>query len=430
MEEAGALEGAEEDLFQDKMTQEKISIISTIVNFLLAIFKLTIGLMVHSVALIADAIHSGMDVFSSFVAFLGIKAAKKPVDEKHPYGYYRAESLAGFVITGLVAFSGIVIVYEGVNQFFKPQAVIFTFWAIGLMIGSCVVNEGMARLKFHYGRKYESLSLVADAEHSRVDVISSLGVLIGLILIKYFIYADAIIAILIGLYIIWESIKLGKEVTDSLLDVSNKNIENRIKKICSVHKVETSEVKTRKIGAFNFAEIKIKLPLKLKVENVQKITETLEERLLTNIPELKQIVISIEAYQMARTVILPKLGKKIGELEGFEQIGPKKLGERIIIPLEKDEVSDLFGAIQYLVIDIKEGKILTRETLKNPYFEESSPHGARFAKAVRTDKVFVRRIGKNAKQNLENFGIEVEIIPQEKKLEDIIGEIKADGEKT
>ncbi len=418
------IEEAEEDLLENKMTQEKISIISTLVNLLLAVFKLIIGLTVHSMALIADAIHSGMDVFSPFIAFLGIKTAKKPVDEKHPYGYYRAETLAGFVIAFIIALSGIAITYKGINQFFKPQAVIFTFWAIGLMIVSCLVNEGMARLKFYYGRKYESISLVADAEHSRVDVVSSLGVLLGLILIKYFIYADAIVAILIGLYIIWESIKLGKEITDSLLDVSNKDIENRIRKICSVHKIEISELKTRKIGAFNFSEIKIKLPPKLKVEDVQKITGILEERLLKNIPELKQIVISIEAYQMARTVILPKFGEKIGKLEGFEQIGPKKLGERIIIPLKKDEVSDRFGAVQYLVIDIKEGKILTRETLKNPYFEGDSPHGARFAKAIRTDKVFLYQIGENAKQNLENFGIEVEIIPPEKKLEDIIEEIK------
>ncbi len=410
------------------MNPEKVSIISTIVNFVLTVFKLIAGLIVGSVALIADAIHSGLDVFSSLVTFLGIKTAKKPVDEKHPYGFYRAESLAGLIVALMLALSAVWIIYEGISRFLKLEPVIFTFWAIGLMVVSTVVNEGMARLKFYYGRKYESLSLVADAEHSRADVISSLGVLVGLILIRYFIYADAIIAILIGLYIVWQSFGIGKEITDSLLDVSNKNVEERIRKICSAHKIGISGLKTRKIGAANFAEIKIKLPPKLKVEEVQKITGTLEERLLKNIPELKQIVISIEAYQMARAVVLPKLGKKIGELKGFEKIGPKKLGQRIIIPLLEGKISPFFGAGQYSIVDKKDGQILRKEIVKNPYFEKNSPKGTRFTKAIRADKVLTQQIGDNAKQNLENFGIEVEIIPPEKNLDDILEEVKRKSE--
>jgi len=406
------------------MTQERVSILSTFVNFGLASSKLFFGLTIGSAALVADGVHSGIDIVSSFGTYLGIRVAKKPVDEEHPYGHYRAETLAGLFVTIFLAASAIWILYEAVTKFLAEKTEIsFSIGAIILIIVTIVINEAMARLKFYYGRKHESLSLVADAEHSRADVLSSFGVLISLFLVRYFAPIDGIVAFLIGGYILFESFKLGKEITDSLLDVANKGIEARIRKICQSHKVEISEIKTRKIGAFNFAEIKIKLAPKLKVEDVQKITDTLEERLLKNISELKQIVISIEAYQMARSVILPKLGKKIGELEGFEQIGPKKLGERIIIPLEKNEISTKFGAAQYLVIDLKEDKICLKETLRNPYFEKDSPHGARFAKAVRADKVFVRQIGPNAEKNLEIFNIEVEIIPPEKKLEDVIEEI-------
>ena len=279
----------------------------------------------------------------------------------------------------------------------------------------------MARLKFRYGRKFQSLALVADAEHSRADALSSIGVLIGLVLIRYFNLADAIVAVGIGGYILFETVKIGKEITESLLDVSNKEVEDRIKKICSAHKIEISSLRTRKIGNFNFAEIKIKLPPRLKVEEVQKITDTLEERLLSNIPELRQIVISIEAYNMARSVLLPKLGRRIGELKGFEKIGPKKLGERIIVPIEEDgKPASRFGASQYLIIDKKEEEILQKVIMKNPYFEKDSPKGARFAKAVRADKVLTLQIGPNAKQNLENFGIGVEIIPSPKKIEEIL----------
>lgn len=416
------------------MKPQSVSIISTIVNFGLGISKLIFGFLIGSVALIADGIHSGLDVISSFITFLGLKTAKKPVDEKHPYGYWKAESLAGLFVAIFLAVSGVWILYEAIIRFFGEKLVNLTKGAIIVVGLSIIIAEILARLKFHYGKKHHSLSLVADAEHSRADALSSIAVLAGLFLTKYFNLADAIIALAIGFYILFQAFKIGKEITDSLLDVANKDIEERIKKICRVHRIEISDLKTRKIGAYNSAEIKIKLPPKLKVDEVQKITETLEERLLKNIPELQQVVISIEAYQMARSVILPKLGKRIGVLEGFEKIGPEKLGKRIILPLEKEKISNKFGATQYLVIDMKDKQILFKEIIKNPYFEprpqkfeEGAPHGARFAKAVRADKVVTPQIGPNAKQNLENFGIEVEIIQPEKNLKDIIEELKKEN---
>jgi cation diffusion facilitator family transporter len=407
------------------MDQERISLLSTIVNFLLAAAKLGAGILINSVALIADAIHSILDIFSSFITFLGIRVAKKPVDETHPYGFYRAEGLAGFIVTLILFITALWIIWEGINRFLKTEVVIFSFWAIGLMILSVILNEVMARLKFHYGRKYESLSLVADAEHSRADVLSSIGVLIGLILIKYYIFADAIVAILVGVYIVWESFKIGREITDSLLDVSNKDIEERIRKICLAHKIEIFEMKTRKIGGANFAELKINIDPKLRVNEVGKITKNLEDRLLRNIPELKYIVISIEPHEMKRETILSEFGPKICATEGLEEVGPKKLGKRIIIPLENGRISQSFGAKEYLVLDKNEtGEILQKEVVKNPYFEKDTPHGARFVKAVSADKIFTRNIGPNAKKNLESFEIEIEIIPKNKKIENILKEIK------
>ena len=407
------------------MNQEKVSILSTLVNFALAVFKLFFGFIVKNTSLVADGIHSGMDVISSFGTYIGIKIAKRPVDEKHPYGHYRAESLAGLFVTIILATSGLWIIYEAIIKLFSRETQeMFSKGAIILVIATIIINELMARLKFYYGRKGKSLSLVADAEHSRADALSSIGVLISLSLSKYFPPIDGIIASLIGIYILFESFKLGREITDSLLDVSNKDVENRIRKICQSHKIEISDLKTRKIGPANFAEIKIKLPKNLKVEEVQKITDTLEERLLKNIPELKQIVISIKAYEMTRSVILPKLGRKIGEFKGFERIGPKKKGKRIIIPIKDNEIKDDFGTSCYLVVDVKNGKIVLKEKFKNPYFDKNSPHGTRFAKAIRADKVLVRKIGENAKKSLENFGIEVENISFKETLNDVLEKIK------
>ena len=129
---------------------------------------------------------------------------------------------------------------------------------------------------------------------------------------------------------------------------------------------------------------------------------------------------------MKRSVILPRLGKKIGEFKGFERIGPEKKGERIIIPIgiEKDEINKDFGASKYLIVDIKNGNVLLKKFFKNPYSEINSPRGARFAKVIRADKIFVRQIGESAKKSLENFGIETEIISSEKNINDILEEAR------
>lgn len=403
------------------MKPQHVSLISTVVNIGLGSSKLIFGMITGSAALVADGIHSSIDVFSSFITFLGFQVAKKPEDEKHPYGHWKAESIAGFFVALLLGVSGGWIMFESVSRFFGEEAVNLNVGAVVVVFLSVVFAEILARLKFHYGRKYRALSLIADAEHSRADAISSVGVLGGIVLINYFPLADAIVAFLIGGYILFEAFQIGKEITESLIDVADKDIEERIKKICSSHNIELSSLKTRKIGGFSSAELKIKLPPKLKVEDVQKLTETLEERLLSNISELKQVVISIESYNVTRNIVLPKLGKRIGILEGFEKIGPEKKGERTIIPLKGERIASSFGTKEYLVLDKKNEEVVLEKKVENPYFQEDSPKGSRFAKAIRADRIITSQIGENAKQGLENFNIEVLI--SKKKLEEVIKDL-------
>jgi len=403
-----------------RLSPKTISLISVFSNLCLGILKAVFGFLFQSIALMADGIHSTLDVFSSFITFLGLKISEKPTDEKHPYGYLRAENVAGFIVTIFLFTTGAWIVYESVERFLGENPVVFSLSAILVIILCIIIQEIVARLKFSVGKKFQSIALIADAKHSRADVISSLGVLVGLALLKYFPFADASVALIIGLYIIFESIFIGKEITESLLDVANKEIEERIRKICLAHKIEIDSLKTRKVGNYNFAELKIKLPLKLKLDEVGKITKQLEERLFNNIPELKYVVISVEPYDVKKSTIVGFLGKKFCEEEGFEKIGPRKVGRRIVIPIKDNKLFDKFGSEFYLLVDIKEGKIQRKETMKNPYFEKDSPKGVRFVKAARADEVATPIIGPNAKQNLENFGIRIHFVNPHQPLEEIL----------
>jgi len=405
------------------MTPQFISLLSTFSNLALASSKLIFGFLIRSSALIADGLHSGLDVFSSFITFLGIKIARKPVDEKHPYGYWKAENIAGLLVAFLLLLTSLWIFYEAITKIIEGKPLRLSSYALIVVVVSIVVSEVLARLKFYVGEKFKNLALVADAEHSRADALSSIGVLIGLFLSKYFPLADGLIALGIGGYLFVESFKIGKEITEALLDVRNFEVEEKIKEICQENQIEIESLRTRKIGPYTLAEIKITLPPRLKIEKVQEIITSLEKKLLKNISELKEVIISIAPYDAEKTILLPNFGGRIERCRGFEKIGPEKLGERIVIPLEKENRAPCFGASKYLIIDLKNGKILRKEILKNPYFESGTPHGSRFVRAIRADKVIVSNIGPSAKRRIENLGIEVEIVPQDKTLEEIISKL-------
>ena len=291
--------------------KEKISILAIISNIFLAIFKIAVGIISKSSAVIAEGVHSAMDIVTSVISYGGIKAAKKPVDKKHPYGHYKAEVLAGFIITIVLLGTSVWIIYEAIKNFFTIKEIFITPLTVGVMDFSAVINEIMARVKIKYGKKYESMALLADGKHSRIDVLASLSVFFGLFLTKYWIHLDSVIALLIGIYILVESVSLGKKTTDSLLDVSaEEETENKIKDIVKKEKIKLASLKTQKLGSAVFAELKINLNPKLKVEQASAITKRLENKIQEEIPFVEYTVIQIESHKVRQESFKGVFGRK------------------------------------------------------------------------------------------------------------------------
>ena len=299
--------------------KEKIAILSIFVNLILAIGKVIIGFLAKSASVLAEGIHSGMDVISSGVSLIGIKIAKKPVDKKHPYGHYKFEVLSGLVITIFLLATGMWIMYEAYKGFLNPEIVSISYLALGIMLLSAILNEVMARLKLYYGKKENSLSLLSDGVHDRVDVYTSIAVLIGLMIMPYWVYVDSILALLIGIYIIKESFSLGKEATDSLLDVSaGEEIEKEIKDIAKKEKLQISELKTQKKGSAVTANMELKLPKDLSVEKATNISSNLRKKLIDKIEPLEYVAIQIKSHEITDSYYEPKeITSKIGFGSGF-----------------------------------------------------------------------------------------------------------------
>lgn len=293
--------------------KEKIAIISILANILLAVGKIIIGKLSNSTAILAEGIHSVIDIFSSIIGYVGLKIAKKPEDKEHPYGHYKFEALASFFITLILLGVGAGIIYEAYQKFLNPSPIQISLLALGIMFVSALVNEIMARLKIYVGKKENSLVLISDGFHSRIDMYESLVVFAGLFLTKYWIYFDSLLAFFIGIYIIKESLSLGKEAVDSLVDTSaGEDIENKIKAIVKSQNIELSSLKTQKKGAAITANLEIKLPSNLKVEEATKISNSLKDRLIKEIENLQYVAIQIISHEVETNYYKPFWGQGFG----------------------------------------------------------------------------------------------------------------------
>ncbi|MGB9763483.1 MAG: cation diffusion facilitator family transporter [Minisyncoccia bacterium] len=313
--------------------KQKIAFVSIIVNTVLAIIKIISGIITNSTSVLAEGAHSFIDVVSSGVGYLAIRIAQKPEDEKHPYGHYKFEVLAGFFITIILLTTGIFIIIEAYHKILEPSLIKIPILALITMFFSAVVNEVMSRLKLYFGKKENSIVLLADGVHNRTDVFSSLVIFIGLIFSRYWIYLDSLLAILVGFYIIVESFSIGKEAIDSLLDSSaGEEIEERIKNILHNKNIQLGSLKTQKKGSIITANLEIILPNNLTVEEATKVSNNLREELMKEINNLKYIAIQIKSHDLENNFYQPFWGHGFGwqrkgrfkkELENAQGRGPE-----------------------------------------------------------------------------------------------------------
>ena len=293
--------------------KERVAIISIFANMVLAGGKLIAGYLAGSGAVFAEGLHSGMDIFSSAISYIGIKIAKKPVDEKHPYGHYKFEVLAGLLITVILFLTGVFIAFEALGEFGNPSPIKMGYFTLGVMLVSALINEVMARLKIYYGKKENSISLLSDGVHSRVDVYTSLAVFAGLFLSGFWIYADAVLAFGVGLYIIKESFSIGKEAVGSLLDVSaGTETEEMIKAVAKAQNIEIVDLKTQKKGSIVTANLELKLLNSLNVEEAAKISDSLRGELMEKIENLQYVAIQISSHELETGFFKPEYGRSFG----------------------------------------------------------------------------------------------------------------------
>ena len=192
--------------------------ISVTVNSLMFSLKLTIGLIIGSISVIADAIHTLSDVISSGVVIWGFNEAQKPADKEHPYGHGRAEYVATLVIAVLLIVAGIEFIESSIDRIIHPIVIEPSWWMIIAIISTIFLKIFIANYAEYLSMRIASGTLHADAWHHRTDAISSLLVTVAMISGKFgYSQVDGWAGLGVALFIIWSGFGIARSAVDDLI---------------------------------------------------------------------------------------------------------------------------------------------------------------------------------------------------------------------
>ena len=284
---------------------EFAAILGVIINIFLAMLKWGIGIYAGSRALIADAVHSASDVVGSFAVYFGLKAAKRPPDEDHPYGHGKAESIAAIIVAVLLFLVGIEIGKSSIEAFFieieAPKTI-----AIAAVVVSIIVKELLFRYKYKLGRELNSDALIVNAYEHRSDVYSSIAALVGIgsavlggkLGIGWLEYADPVAGLIVSIMVLRMAWSLGRESIHNTLDhVLHEEDTAELRKVIEDIKEvkQINELHAREHGSYVVIDLKISVDPNLTVIEGHQIGKEVKKKLL-EMKNVHNVFVHINPY--------------------------------------------------------------------------------------------------------------------------------------
>ena len=268
----------------------KVTIVGSIVNFLLLVFKFFAGIAGHSAAMLADAVHSLSDFITDIVVIVFVRIAGKPEDKGHDYGHGKYETLATAIIGLLLLCVGFGIVWNGASSIYtflrggqleSPGVV-----ALVAALVSIVSKEILYQYTVIQGKKLNSQAVIANAWHHRSDALSSIGTAIGIggaiLLGDHWRVLDPVAAVVVSFFIMKVSVRLLIPCVDELLEKSlpedvEKEIEQTVLSFPGVS--QPHHLRTRRIGNYYAIELHVRMDGKITLEEAHSTATAIENKL-------------------------------------------------------------------------------------------------------------------------------------------------------
>lgn len=261
--------------------------LSILSNAAIILLKLIAGFISGSISIISEALHSLSDMLASVLTYFSVVRSAVPADKSHPFGHGRYEDMSGFIEGILIILASVFIFWESCKKLMSASYnEIEPLLGIIVMLFAAVVNFAVSNYLFKIAKKSDSIALLADAEHLRTDIYSSLGVMAGLILIKVtgFLILDVIIAILVAVFILKTGINITKTALNNLLDGSLpekdiKLIQKTVNEFKNKGVIRYKNIKSRRVGAYKDIEITLIFPSEMTILECHNICDEIEEKL-------------------------------------------------------------------------------------------------------------------------------------------------------
>ena len=265
-------------------------------NALVIVTKIIAGMVSGSISIISEAIHSLSDFLASVLTFFAVTRSAEPADKEHPFGHGKYEDMSGFIEGGLIIFAGFFIIFEAVEKLLHGYSLESeSMLGIYVMAFAVAANFLVSRYLFYVAKKSDSVSLLADAEHLSTDIFSSLGVLIGLVLVKVTGIAalDPIIALIVALIILKAGFSISKETLNNLLDGSLPNEDiAKIEEILKRNSVIKGykNIKGRKSGQYKDIELTLLFNPDMKISCAHNICDQIENEIKKNLGQVSTTI--------------------------------------------------------------------------------------------------------------------------------------------
>lgn len=274
----------------DLSEKKNVALVSVFAAIVLTGSKTIVGLLTGSLGILAEGLHSGLDLIAAVITYFSVRVSDKPADTEHHFGHGKFENLSALSETVLLLVTCGWIIYEAVDRLVSQRVHIeITSWSFIVVITSIAIDSWRSRALMRVARKHNSQALEADALHFSTDIWSSSVVLLGLICAGFgWHLADSIAALGVAIIVIGVSYRLGKRAVNVLLDRAPAGMELAIREIagelpgiCSI-----GGIRVRNAGADIFAEMSISVQSSLSITEAHDIADHLERTLKDRIKRI------------------------------------------------------------------------------------------------------------------------------------------------
>ncbi len=278
----------------------KTSVVTIAGNFVLAVFKVIIGFISGSSAVVADAVHTLSDVFSTVVVMAGLKFSSKDADPEHQYGHQRIESIVSLILAFILFVTALSLGWEGVKKITENEVVKPSIPALVITVISILSKEVMFRYTMKKAKLLNSSSLMSDAWHHRSDAVSSIAVLIGVVGVFFNAWILEPIATIAVSFIILKAVyDIGRLAIDQLIDRAvSKELLSEIKDtVLSINGVKGIDLlHTRLSNNVVFVDLEISVDSNLTVSEGHDIAENVHDTLEKNITQIQHCMVHVNPH--------------------------------------------------------------------------------------------------------------------------------------